>query len=204
MFCLLFIITQTNEWFLTGRTKLLDSNLISKLWRKSFILGYWNILRKTVKSHTGNQKKPEIKLTIRTNEMLQTLFMTEIIFIVVKTKRTNLGQPIWRDTPWWGLFSWKLITDPVVHRKNFRKRKVKLLFSRNVLHTIFVENWKAFIYTHSRDKHIFNRNILKTRQTKKKKKQNKTNMAAHSKWRNAALVKFTFPDQIEFPNQDAK
>lgn len=31
--------------------------------------------------------------------MLQTLFMTEIIFIVVKTKRTNLGQPIWRDTP---------------------------------------------------------------------------------------------------------
>lgn len=24
-------------------------------------------------------------------------------------------------------------------------------------------------------------------------------MAAHSKWRNAALVKFTFPDQIEAP-----
>lgn len=73
----------------------------SKLWRKSFILGYWNILRKTIKSRTENIKRnPEIKLTIRTNEMLQTtLFMTEIIFIVVKTKRTNLGQPIWRDTP---------------------------------------------------------------------------------------------------------
>lgn len=51
------------------------------------------------KSYRKYQKKPEIKLTIRTNEMLQTLFMTEIIFIVVKTKRTNLGQPIWRDTP---------------------------------------------------------------------------------------------------------
>lgn len=173
MFCLLFIITQTNEWFLTGRTKLLDSNLISKLWRKSFILGYWNILRKTVKSHTGNQKKPEIKLTIRTNEMLQTLFMTEIIFIVVKTKRTNLGQPIWRDTPWWGLFSWKLKTDPVVHRKILGKEKWNY-YLVEMFYTPYLLKTEKHLFIHIR---VTNISLIEIfwKHVKRKKKEAKQN-----------------------------
>lgn len=56
----LFIIYyNTNKWMIFNRNKqnYWIQTWYSKLWRKSFTLGYWNILRKTVKSHTENIKR---------------------------------------------------------------------------------------------------------------------------------------------------
>lgn len=67
----------------------------TKLWRKIFLaLSENDTLQETIQKQTNEN---QVDNTHKTKDA--TCFMTEIIFIVVKTKRTNFGQPIWRDPP---------------------------------------------------------------------------------------------------------
>lgn len=68
--------------------------------KPSFGGRFFSLSRKndTLQETVENQKNEnQVDNTHKTKDA--TCFMTEIIFIVVKTKRTNFGQPIWREPP---------------------------------------------------------------------------------------------------------
>lgn len=89
--------------------------------------------------------------------------------------------------PWWGLFSWKLKTDPVVHRKILGKEKWNY-YLVEMFYTPYLLKTEKHLFIHIRVTNISLIEIFwkHVKRKQKKKKQNKTNMAAHSKWRNAA------------------
>lgn len=144
MFCLLFIITQTMHNFSTVATKLLDSDQISKLWR---IFLSWPILLSSENCWNPFRKfKTLIMLTMRTNQMMHYSLWQKLFSLSLNPKQTSSGNRFRRNTPWWGLFGWKLKPIQLFIEK-YIKRYIKQLFSRDVSHTEFVENLNLFIYT---------------------------------------------------------
>lgn len=124
-----------------------------------------------------NQIKPN--LTIRTtstkkkqNTKISNSFMTEIIFIVVKPKKTkthakwpNQSALIWRNAlemkKQMGLFSWYVKTDPVVHRQ------IRKLFSKMFMYLL--KTAKDFIYIRKKNTTNISTHHLKRKKTRHQK-----------------------------------
>lgn len=147
---------------LTERTKLLDSNLIkASFGGRFFSLSRKNdILQETVKNQTNKNQVDNPHKQKMHHALWQKLFSLSL-----KPKEPISGDRFGVTPPWWGLFSlnWKPIQ---LFIENFRKKRneVKLLFSENVLP--YLLKTAKDLFTHSRDKHIFNQYFEK--QTKKR------------------------------------